>query len=115
MSLTLSQFGIDRLDAQQRVELIGLIWDSLPDDAPYAPPRLAHQRIGAANRSRRRQPRSRRALGDGAGAIVEEFMSVPVVLCPDATKDTEEAIRYFEALRPGLGQTFLIQVQEGRF
>ena len=38
MSLTLSQFGIDRLDAQQRVELIGLIWDSLPDDAPYTPP-----------------------------------------------------------------------------
>ena len=38
MGLTLSQFGIDRLDAQQRVELIGLIWDSLPDDAPYAPP-----------------------------------------------------------------------------
>ena len=38
MSMTLSQFGIDRLDAQQRVELIGLIWDSLPDDTPYAPP-----------------------------------------------------------------------------
>ena len=38
MSLTLSQFGIDRLDAQQRVELIGLIWDSLPDDAAYTPP-----------------------------------------------------------------------------
>ena len=111
MSLTLSQFGIDRLDAQQRVELIGLIWDSLPDDAPYAP-RLAHRRIGAANRSRRRQPRSRRALGDGAGAIVEEFMSVPVVLRPEARKDTEEAIGYFDALRPGLGQTFLIQVQE---
>jgi putative addiction module component (TIGR02574 family) len=38
MSLTLSQFGIDRLDAQQRVELISLIWDSLPDDTPYPPP-----------------------------------------------------------------------------
>ena len=38
MSLNLSQFGIDRLEAQQRVELIGLIWDSLPDDAPYTPP-----------------------------------------------------------------------------
>lgn len=38
MSMTLSQFGIDRLDAQQRVELIGLIWDSLPDDTPYPPP-----------------------------------------------------------------------------
>jgi hypothetical protein len=38
MSLNLSQFGIDRLDAQQRVELIGLIWDSLPDDATYTPP-----------------------------------------------------------------------------
>jgi toxin ParE1/3/4 len=51
-------------------------------------------------------------LGDGAVAIVEEFMSVPVVLRPEATKDTEEAIGYFDALRPGLGQTFLIQVQE---
>jgi putative addiction module component (TIGR02574 family) len=38
ISVTLSQFGIDRLDAQQRVELIGLIWNSLPDDAPYTPP-----------------------------------------------------------------------------
>ena len=37
MSLTLSQFGIDRLDAPQRVELIGLICDSLPDERPYTP------------------------------------------------------------------------------
>ena len=51
-------------------------------------------------------------MGDGAHAIVKEFMSVPVVLRPEATKDTEEAIGYFDALRPGLGQTFLIQVQE---
>ena len=59
MSMTLSQFGIDRLDAQQRVELIGLIWDSLPDDTPYPPARLAYSRIGAANRGSRRQPGSR--------------------------------------------------------
>ncbi len=39
-------------------------------------------------------------------------MSVPVVLRPEATKDTEEAVGYFDALRPGLGQAFLIQVQE---
>jgi plasmid stabilization system protein ParE len=51
-------------------------------------------------------------LGDGAGAIVEEFMSLPVVLRPEATKDTAEAIGYFDALRPGLGQAFLIQVQD---
>ena len=50
-------------------------------------------------------------MGDGAHAIVKEFMSVPVVLRPEATKDTEEAIGYFDALRPGLGQTFLIQVR----
>jgi putative addiction module component (TIGR02574 family) len=53
MSLNLSQFGIDRLDAQQRVELIGLIWDSLPDDAPYTPPNWHIQelerRIAAAD------------------------------------------------------------------
>jgi putative addiction module component (TIGR02574 family) len=53
MSLNLSQFGIDRLDAQQRVELIGLIWDSLPDDAPYTPPdwhiQELERRIAAAD------------------------------------------------------------------
>lgn len=53
MSLTLSQFGIDRLDAQQRVELIGQIWDSLPDDVPYAPPdwhiQELERRIAAAD------------------------------------------------------------------
>jgi len=38
MSLTLEQFGIDRLTPQQRWELIGLIWDSLPEDAPFTPP-----------------------------------------------------------------------------
>jgi putative addiction module component (TIGR02574 family) len=31
MSVTLEQFGIDRLDPQQRCELISLIWDSIPD------------------------------------------------------------------------------------
>ena len=39
-------------------------------------------------------------------------MSVPVVLRPEATKDAAEAIGYFDALRPGLGQAFLIQVQD---
>ena len=51
-------------------------------------------------------------MGDGAGEIVEKFMSLPVVLRPEATKDTAEAVGYFDALRPGLGQAFLIQVQE---
>jgi toxin ParE1/3/4 len=51
-------------------------------------------------------------LGNGAGAIIEEFMSLPVVLRPEATKDAAEAIGYFDALRPGLGQAFLIQVQD---
>jgi len=42
-------------------------------------------------------------------------MSLPVVLRPEATKDAAEAIGYFDALRPGLGQAFLIQVQDSRF
>ncbi|VTU01502.1 : Unstab_antitox [Gemmataceae bacterium] len=36
--LTFEQFGNDRLSRQERVELLGLIWDSLPDDAPFTPP-----------------------------------------------------------------------------
>lgn len=37
MGLTLEQFGIDRLSPQERCEVIGLIWDSLFDDAPFTP------------------------------------------------------------------------------
>jgi putative addiction module component (TIGR02574 family) len=53
MSLTLEQFGIDRLSPQERCELIGLIWDSLPDDAPFTPPeahlRELERRVAAAD------------------------------------------------------------------
>ena len=38
MSMTLEQFGIDRLDPRQRLELIDLIWDSIPDNEPFIPP-----------------------------------------------------------------------------
>jgi putative addiction module component (TIGR02574 family) len=53
MSMTLEQFGIDRLNPQQRFELIGLIWDSLPDDASFTPPdwhlRELERRVAAAD------------------------------------------------------------------
>ena len=54
MSLTLEQFGIDRLSPQERLELIGLIWDTLPDDVPFTPPdwhlRELERRVAAAAR-----------------------------------------------------------------
>ena len=31
MDLTLEQFGIDRLSAADRIDLIGMIWDSIDD------------------------------------------------------------------------------------
>jgi putative addiction module component (TIGR02574 family) len=53
MNMTLEQFGIDRLDPQQRCELIDLIWDSIPDDVPFTPPdwhlRELERRIVAAD------------------------------------------------------------------
>lgn len=53
MSLTLEQFGIERLSPQQRCELIDLIWDSLPEDTPFTPPewhiRELERRIAAAD------------------------------------------------------------------
>lgn len=52
MDLTLEQFGIDHLSPQQRLELIELIWDSLPDNTPFVPPewhlRELEQRVAAA-------------------------------------------------------------------
>lgn len=38
MSITLQQFGIDRLTAEERLELIGLIWDSLEEAAVFPIP-----------------------------------------------------------------------------
>lgn len=53
MDLTLEQFGIDRLSPQQRLELLDLIWDSLPEDVPFSPPdghlRELERRIVAAD------------------------------------------------------------------
>jgi putative addiction module component (TIGR02574 family) len=53
MGMTLEQFGINRLSPQQRFELIGLIWDSIPDDVPFTPPdwhlRELEQRIADAD------------------------------------------------------------------
>jgi putative addiction module component (TIGR02574 family) len=53
VNLTLEQFGIDRLSPQQRCDLIDLIWDSLPPDAPFTPPEWhlqeLEQRVAAAD------------------------------------------------------------------
>jgi putative addiction module component (TIGR02574 family) len=53
MTLTLEQFGIDRLTPEERLELIDLIWDSLPDDVPFTPPdwhlRELERRVAAAD------------------------------------------------------------------
>jgi putative addiction module component (TIGR02574 family) len=53
MDLTLEQFGIDRLSPQQRLDLIDLIWDSIPEDVPFSPPdwhvRELERRISAAD------------------------------------------------------------------
>lgn len=53
MGLSLKQFGIDQLNAEQRLELIGLIWDSLPDDVPFVPAdwhlRELERRVAAAD------------------------------------------------------------------
>lgn len=53
MSLTLEQFGIDRLDPQERCELIALLWDSLPDHVVPAPLpghlRVLEERLAAAD------------------------------------------------------------------
>lgn len=38
MTITLQQFGIDRLTAEERLELIGLIWDSLEETAVFPIP-----------------------------------------------------------------------------
>lgn len=38
MSLSLEQFGIDRLTYEQKQELMGLIWDSMVEKEGFTPP-----------------------------------------------------------------------------
>lgn len=53
MELTLEQFGIDRLNVQQKLELLELLRDSLPPDVPFTPPkwhlRELEKRIASAD------------------------------------------------------------------
>ena len=53
MGLTLEQFGINRLTPWKRLELIELLWDSLPADAHFMPPdwhlRELERRVAAAD------------------------------------------------------------------
>jgi putative addiction module component (TIGR02574 family) len=58
MSITLEQFGIDRLNSQQRLELIGLIWDSLPDEFTYTPPEWHLRELERRVASRDSEPRA---------------------------------------------------------
>lgn len=56
MNITLQQFGIDRLSVAERMELIEMIWDSLPEQvAPHEMPEwhlaeLAKRRASAESR-----------------------------------------------------------------
>jgi putative addiction module component (TIGR02574 family) len=74
MDLTLEQFGIDLLNPQQKVGLIAIIWDSLPDDAPLSPPdwhlRELEQRLAAADAD----PQAAEPWGDGRGLLRAESM-----------------------------------------
>jgi putative addiction module component (TIGR02574 family) len=53
MIVTLEQFGIDRLSPEERCQLMELIWDSLPAEAPFTPPewhlRELERRLAAAD------------------------------------------------------------------
>ena len=53
MQMNLEQFGIDRLGSAERLELIGLIWDSIPEPSDSQPPqwhlRELDRRIAAAD------------------------------------------------------------------
>jgi putative addiction module component (TIGR02574 family) len=53
MQMNLDQFGINQLSSSERLELIGLIWDSIPDSEEFKPPewhlRELEQRVAAAD------------------------------------------------------------------
>jgi putative addiction module component (TIGR02574 family) len=53
MQMNLDQFGINQLTAYERLELIGLIWDSIPESEESALPewhlRELERRVAAAD------------------------------------------------------------------
>ena len=55
MQVALEQFGIQHLSPPERMELIGLIWDSIPEQSDAQPPewhtRELDRRISAADKN----------------------------------------------------------------
>ncbi len=51
MSVTLEQLGIEHLSTSDRLELIGLLWDSITDTDPYAPVPEWHLEVVARRRA----------------------------------------------------------------
>src|SRR5438309_676902 len=51
-------------------------------------------------------------MGSSLGPPVEEAVSLPVVLRPEASRDAEEARDYLEAQQSGRGQAFLDRLNE---
>ena len=53
MQMSLDQLGINQLTSVERLELIGLIWDSIPEPAGETPPewhlRELERRVAAAD------------------------------------------------------------------
>src|SRR5438309_2252172 len=53
------------------------------------------------------EPQRCRVLGGGVGPAVEQAVSLPVVLRPEASRDAEATRDYLNAQQAGLGQVFL--------
>src|SRR2546423_15377452 len=90
MPVSIEALGIDRLSVRERLELIEVIWDSLPEhvNPDEVPP--WHLAELAKRRGGRRFPECQQAMARGSSAIREWVVSLPVILRPAADAGIEK-------------------------
>ena len=113
MSPTLKKLGIDRLSLAERILLVEEIWDSIAAEGKVPPltqeqKRELDRRIAAADAN----PEAESPGKEVKATLSGQAMSLAFVIRPEAESDLAGAKDWYDQHRPGLGDEFLLCVEE---
>ena len=107
MNPTLQEFGIDRLSVDQRLDLIGQIWDSIAEaDETITIPEWHLRELERPTGLGGGQSRGGDSLGSRQGPPGCSTVRLPVVVLPEAQGDLLDARDWYDQQRDGLGDEF---------
>ena len=103
--------GIDQLPADDRLELVGLIWDSLNGEQLPPIPAWHKQEVERRIAKADAQPGAGHCLGRSHQQGAGQVMRLPVKLTDEALLDLQQAHDWYNSRRAGLGITFVLRTK----